>query len=256
MLVPAFADFFIFIAAFFLVLLVLRGKSLLLSWFELGSAVGVIASVTKMTALILLPVATDYCLVFVRVRGCHTSRSFLTCLEAQFLLAFSSLQAITLSDFRWLVCGIYRGILRSDARIINSASFLNLFMIRSCSILSLSAHKIVRAGTNTSLCFCGDFVLNLALLTNFGFDIQVPAVLCLSTPIAIVFSAWTSLRSVARESTGLVSFFLGATECRCARVSLRCLRNLFADRLFSRRWIAHIDVFFACNLAAPFVLVW
>ena len=106
MLIPAFADFAIFVADVFLVLLVLRGKSLLLPWFQLSPAMGVITSVTKMTALVLLPVATDHRLVFVRVRGCHTSRSFFTCLEAQFLMTFSSLHAITLSGLQWLVCGI------------------------------------------------------------------------------------------------------------------------------------------------------
>ncbi len=77
--------------------------------------------------------------------------------------------------------------------------------------------------------------MHLALLTNFGLNIQIPAVLCLSTSVAVVVSAWTSLASVTRESTRLVSLFLVATECRRARVSLRYLRNFFADRLLSRR---------------------
>ena len=219
---------------------VLRRKSFLLPRLKLVPAVCVIAGIAELASHILLPVATNDGLVFVWIRGCESCLHHLACLKSSLLLSFSSLHHIILSRFGWLGCGNYRSILRVSRWIFDSARFFNLFMIRSCSILSQPAHKIVWTGTHATGRIDRDLVLKLALFANLCLNGQVPAILHLRTSHAAIFSAWTSLGRIARKSACFVTLLLDAVKGCHATVALIHLDSLWISSLLSWRRFAHV----------------
>ena len=128
-------------------------------------------------------------------------------------------------------------------------------MIRSCSILSQATNEIVRACSHASGSVCRALVLQLALLANFGFDGHIPAALRLGAPCAVVVGAWASWARITRKPANLVSLLLVDIKGCSAEVAMRSLCDIRAGRrLLSRRRLANVHVFFACNFAVPFLL--